>query len=136
MSLEKEHRSWSLIPTHHVEDGGVLAGGEHHLWLEAGLQEEAVCRHRAASAEGESGVGGLRTDVSVGGTRTQCTPSGRNLLLALAASSRSSPPTRFLPLGRQANSLICLDSWEKKKKVIIIILEFTFSSLLFFCISR
>lgn len=52
---QTERRSRSSIHTHHVEDGGVLAGGEHHLWLEAGLQEEALRRHRAASAVGENG---------------------------------------------------------------------------------
>lgn len=47
--------------THHVEHLGVLTGGEDHLGLEAGLEEEAVSRHRAASAT----VRGTRADVSV-----------------------------------------------------------------------
>ena len=39
----------------------ILTGGEHHLGLEAGLEEESVSSHRAASAT----VRGMRTDVSV-----------------------------------------------------------------------
>lgn len=103
-----------------MEDGGVLAGGEHHLWLEARLQEEASCRHCAASTVGW----GVRTDVSVSSTQARCTPCGRNLLLALAANSHSPPPTHFLPLAHQANSLICPDSEEKEYLIIIIILQF------------
>lgn len=55
---QTERHFRSLTHTHHVEDGGVLAGGEHHLRLEGRMQEEALRRHRAAStvgAEGENG---------------------------------------------------------------------------------
>lgn len=36
--------------THHMEHLSVVTGGEDHLGLEAGLEEEAMSRHRAASA--------------------------------------------------------------------------------------
>lgn len=35
---------------YNVEDGCILPGGEDHLGLQAGLEEEAVSRHGATSA--------------------------------------------------------------------------------------
>lgn len=46
-----------------MEDLGVLTGGEDHLGLEAGLEEEAVSRHGAASAT----MRGTRADISITG---------------------------------------------------------------------
>lgn len=41
--------------THHMEHFSILTGGEDHLGLEAGLEEEAMSRHRAASATARGG---------------------------------------------------------------------------------
>lgn len=82
---------WMLraAATHHVEHLGVLAGGQHHLGLEARLQEEAVSRHGAASAAERK--------------RSREEPSGPDTGEpqrdgAAQQLSHSSPPTRFLLL--------------------------------------
>lgn len=49
----------TLSCTHHMKHLSILTGGEDHLGLEAGLEVEAMSRHRAASAT----VRGMRTDV-------------------------------------------------------------------------
>lgn len=73
----------SPFRTHHMEHLSILTGGEDHLGLEAGLEEEAMSRHRAASATARGGEG-MRTDVSVSNRDTVHPHWGGNLLLALA----------------------------------------------------
>lgn len=62
-----------------MEDLGVLASGEDHLGLEAGLEKEAVSWHRAASTVEREQMLASPTD-----TETQKIPTGTDLLLALA----------------------------------------------------
>ena len=85
-----------LGATHRVQDLALMRDGEEHLGLQAGLQEEAMGRQRAAATAGEDRKTSARFASSVP-DKVTLVSRWEGLLLALVASqSETTTPTCFL----------------------------------------